>query len=1407
MTMKHIYRILAAAAVILPLCLSVTSCHEEYAETTEMDLSRCLQPMNLKARVNSAYGNRVTFSWDVTKDADSYNLVLYSDKAMTKEVMSKVLSASEVPYVVDLDPDATFYFKVQATSQNRSESKWAEYDSSIKTYAVKDNLYLKVSDRQAKEISLSWSKEVSDYKEVDRIDFCPSGSEESSSYTLTSADIESATATISGLDPSVEYVITLYYASASRGQVCTWTLPSKDGLMVVADDAALAQGLADGANIYLTMEGSPYTIASAELEKGYDLSKGVKVYGEGAADGTRPVVYGTVNITDSFDGGDIYFENVEFNGKDNACGFAFQHKEGSTTDGVKVGSVTYKNCGITAYSKGLFYEWGKTLSIGEFTFDSCDIWSVNGDGSGGGDGFDVRNATEFGKLSFINNTIYTSFRTFLRFDASPVVGDVKFENNTVMNLCFADNTNNAGLFAFQTTPASLSLKNNLFLNMGEKATMTSANAKYTPASDLNITAARNYFYGCPDTFFTTNFSMSAAAGTALETNPCFNAEGGYFNILADSEIAGEKIGASKWWTAYVEEPTDLRLTDVGERHTWDFTNAKYFIGDVVKGKVSDLLAMYVENCPMNITDGILNFTTASVTTRKGVPTDGFLAFKVSRPGSVIIQPVNGGTNHVVVAVGDIAQNDESTISSSAVTVKGGASETVNGSTAQKIILSDITEESIVYIYCSGPIGLKTLAWSDDIDQVNTALGTPAVTVDPKSVTSGEATEVTVTWEAVDYAGTYSVIFNGSTSTVEDALSYAIPAQTIGFLDAGAYKVEVIANPKEGDVYNTPSAAGVAAFAIVPAGGSGDDEFVVKSTEELLAAIAAGKTEITLAAGTYETGALAAVAGMKLSSKEGAEIKGAIDISGSDLGELSFKGITFTCDGTNGNAFNVSAASSATSVTVESCTFDGFSKSVWYDNTGLTVSDVTITDAIVRNAGTGQGMFDIRKGSYGSFTITESTITGGRDLIRADANTISNAFIFTSNTVNGSNLGVNSNGIMYVRATPAAYVFENNLFLNEVASGKKVLLSKASGVTVPTSSDNNFFYNYDETNFFSGLFTEEVSAAVVIASDPVKDAANGDYTLTNSLAMVCKAGASRWNPSIDSGSTGSFAVNNADEFNAAIAAGKTDLTLAAGTYELGAVSAVAGMRLSSTEGAQITGCINIAGEDLGNMTFDGITFAYDGVNGCAFNVSAAASAGIVTVKNCTFDGFTKSVLYDNAGLTATSVNIENILVKNQGTGQGVFDLRKSKLGIFAITESTVKGGRDLVRADAGTITDAFSCTANTIDGSNLGVNGNAIMYVRATPASYVFKNNLFLNEIADGKKVLLSKASGITVPTMAAGNYVYSYDETNFFSGLFTQEVSAMTVLAADPVKDSANGDYTVTDSAVKAAGAGASRWR
>lgn len=423
------YRIIPALLAAALTFGMAASCSDQFEEVTDISLTRCLQPLNLSAKVSQ--GQNVTFGWDVSKDAESYLLEIYSDEAMTEPVFTEEIDPANVPVTKCLDVDMEYWFRVQSRNSRKDDSKWAVYAKSIKTFAVKSNLYMELAGRDANSISLAWTPDP----EVDRIEYCVNGAEETQIYELSAEDIAAGKASITGLTPSTEYDLVLYFSSANRGEVVAWTMPDPNGLTVVTTSAALAQGISDGANMLLKMEGSPYTIG-ADLAKGLDASKGFKIYGEGSPDGAMPVIFGCLNITDSFDGGDIYIEGVVCNGSEQTCGFLIQHKEGSAADGIAVNSIVYKNCEICAYSKGLLYEWGKTLKIGELRFDSCYIHDVNADGTVGGDGIDLRQASEIAKLSIVNNTIANGFRTFLRIDANPVIGDVVFENNTLMNLSF-----------------------------------------------------------------------------------------------------------------------------------------------------------------------------------------------------------------------------------------------------------------------------------------------------------------------------------------------------------------------------------------------------------------------------------------------------------------------------------------------------------------------------------------------------------------------------------------------------------------------------------------------------------------------------------------------------------------------------------------------------------------------------------------------------------------------------------------------------------------------------------------------------------------------------------------------------------------------------------------------------------
>ena len=574
---------LSLGLLLLPGCSS-----KEFDEVTDLGLTRCLEPMNLGAKVSSTLGDVVTFSWDVTKDAQNYLLTICNDADMTDVYLTETVSPSDVPLQKKLEADRTFYFSVQAKADGKQDSKVALYGKSVKTFAVKDNLFLKLSDRTASSVSLTWSKEVADYTDVDRIVYRLPGNEETEqTYNLTADDIAAAAAVVSGLEAATEYEFILFFKSASRGQVNAWTAPDVTTLTPVNSLAGLQSAVqTSGAQIYLKLEGSPYDIEAMDISTGFSL------IGELDADGNGPVLTGEFHISDAWNGQNLFFENVTFDGAPTAAspsgfGFALQNKNGGAKEGKDIGNVTYKNCVITNYSKGLLYEWGKPMVLGDILYDSCDLLNINQDGTVGGDVFDIRQATTIKSVSFINNTIAQGMRTFVRLDPNVTVGALTFENNTLFNLNFVDNANNGGIFGLQVKPGSFSFKNNLFLNMTGKAVLAGANAKYLPASDLGVAAANNWFFDVPSTYFTDNFTLAQAAGTILNETPCYNAPGGLFNILASSDISGKEVGASKWWTPYVEEPEDLTLVTLTENKTWNLANAKYFSGTIKKEMVRD----------------------------------------------------------------------------------------------------------------------------------------------------------------------------------------------------------------------------------------------------------------------------------------------------------------------------------------------------------------------------------------------------------------------------------------------------------------------------------------------------------------------------------------------------------------------------------------------------------------------------------------------------------------------------------------------------------------------------------------------------------------------------------------------------------------------------------------------------
>ena len=411
MKYKNILKISLAALLGLS---ALSGCvNKEWNEITELNLARCLVPGNLAARVDATMGDVVTFGWDVNKDAGGYELAVYTDEAMTDLEYSWPLEPGDVPYTTRLTADKTYWFTVQAYKVDAdgvkvpgTESKLSVYDGSFKTYAVKDNLFLEVKGRTTSSVSLVWSNEVSDYTEVTELRAVPVKGGSTVKKELSDAEAGAAAATISGLDPSTEYQITLFFMSASRGTVDTWTKAEQGSAVTITTSEELKTAVAAGGNYYLPYNEAGYSMGTAKPTA--DLT----LIGELSADGERTPVSGSVDISGVLENGSsIRLENLKF--ADNA---SISHLIVFSDDAnaVTVDKIEVINCEISGYKAGLFSLNKKGgLTVNEITFDSCDIFNIVGDG---GDGFDVRQACDITLVKFINNTIYDGFRTFVRLD-------------------------------------------------------------------------------------------------------------------------------------------------------------------------------------------------------------------------------------------------------------------------------------------------------------------------------------------------------------------------------------------------------------------------------------------------------------------------------------------------------------------------------------------------------------------------------------------------------------------------------------------------------------------------------------------------------------------------------------------------------------------------------------------------------------------------------------------------------------------------------------------------------------------------------------------------------------------------------------------------------------------------------
>ena len=876
--------------------------------------------------------------------------------------------------------------------------------------------------------------------------------------------------------------------------------------------------------------------------------------------------------------------------------------------------------------------------------------------------------------------------------------------------------------------------------------------------------------------------------------------------------------------------------------------------------VRDFLYMGAKDVKLSVDGGAINFTAATVT-KKNVPLDGYVAFKVDQPGSVYINAVDPEqlANHLVIAVGPV--------DGSSATIKGGAVATAHNTTNQKILISDITEESLVYVYASGPIGLKALAWALDQKQVNTALETPVAEIEPGKIDQGQAQEAVVTWAPVPNAGSYSVVFSGKTYLVEEGTTYTVSSDVVKFLDAGSYKVEVYANPAEGDIYNTQSSAGVAVLTIAAkAAAGGSEEFIVSSTEDLLNAISSGKSDITLAYSStpYDLGTVTVTAPLRLKGQKSgnaytpivASFKVAGDFKALVLSNLDIDGTTAAGAvivedkeaEKDAEGYQVKADTVAI---YDSYIHDGTAR--LYDNSGKAAScvqNLIFNNIHVDNYSLGNDMIDMRAGHYHKVVIVNSTFSNAaRTFFRTDAGSEINYLTVRNNTfykVATNASSKDNNGLFHVRSAAGSgmidYRIVNNMFYSilietapENAAGYPKFISKNAAALKPNVIANNYFYNIEERedkadySWWTVNCSREEGLAgggVVLSADPFKNAEAGDYTLTNAVAMNSNIGAPRWNPMRGKNPTSEITVENTTDLLTAISAGKSTITLKAGTYDFTALTDVAevsngvlsvsgSLNLVGENGAVLVGGFKVSGDAAKTFSLRGLTLSGAGTVQNMIEIgSADVAMTSLVLKNNDISAYANRLFYmSQEGAVVSSYDMNGNYVHEMGTSGDFIDVRKGGVTAVKVTNNTFANGiRTFMRIDAAVLTGSIKVQHNTF--YNLSSvdskDNNGIFHVRATSMTsdaFVVSKNLFASmhraestpSQANGYPKLVSTNAANIIPTFTA-NYYYDVETEGDYCWWTAGRITAEdglggygVVLAEDPFKSAATGDFTLTN--------------
>ena len=438
------------------LAATLVSCTDKMDWDIDPTLDRCFSTTSLSVDPSDTEAE-VTFDAGMMKQygAEKFEIqvtsaTLADDEAWDNSDEVTTFEAENSPYTITgLIGDTEYSLRMRALSSKKTASRWVHYSSNSKTtFKTKAEQIMNAvtnADRGEDFITVTWdaSKAVTHLTVSDGTE---EEGQEPRTIKLTDEEKAAGKYTITGLKPSTNYTITIYYNDSKRGSVTASTaaeMPSGDEKVeldpaittinndVIADIVTAAQEKTGKTNVAITIglqPGQTYTMVST-AEDGTDanvkIPEGASVTFFGLAGESKPVLNWKKCLDICGSHSYIRFQNVSM--KDKGSQYLInQDKDAS------VGEIAFTDCTFSDFESSVFRTKGGVVSVDKILVDNCVMTNMST-----GNGMPVfyigTKTTNVGKLELKNSTFDTTSHNFIQLKGVAISGGITISDCTFYN--------------------------------------------------------------------------------------------------------------------------------------------------------------------------------------------------------------------------------------------------------------------------------------------------------------------------------------------------------------------------------------------------------------------------------------------------------------------------------------------------------------------------------------------------------------------------------------------------------------------------------------------------------------------------------------------------------------------------------------------------------------------------------------------------------------------------------------------------------------------------------------------------------------------------------------------------------------------------------------------------------------